>query len=160
MGNHADSILIFISCRLPKYEDGLGRSGEFGGTTKTAKSRIVGGFDLFHGIGDHTLMEFGIGGRFPHRYFGQFFCYSVGVSLQLSSHFFVIPQLVYAFTKIHKIWFAKIGASEKRFLIRCNKDAHGPPASASGGLNKGHVNLVNIRSFLAIQLDANKMFVE
>ena len=71
-----------------------------------------------------------------------------------------MPQFIDASAKIHKIRLAKIGPAKKWVLFGSHKHAHRPATASGGGLHKGHVNLVNIRPFLAIKLDAHEVFVE
>ena len=54
----------------------------------------------------------------------------------------------------------KIRATQKRLQFRREKNVHRPAATAGRGLDKRHVNFVHVRPFLAVHLDADKMFVE
>ena len=54
----------------------------------------------------------------------------------------------------------KIGAAEERLQIRREPDAHRPTAGAGGCLHEGHVNLVHVGAFLAVDFDAYEIFVE
>ena len=53
-----------------------------------------------------------------------------------------------------------IGCCEKRFFIRCHDNGQGPAAAAGQGLAKAHVYCVNVRAFLAVDLDADKILIE
>ena len=53
----------------------------------------------------------------------------------------------------------KIGAREKRFLLWSHKNA-GRPATAPGeSLTDRHINAVNVRTFLFIDLDGHKVLI-
>ena len=54
----------------------------------------------------------------------------------------------------------KVRAGVKRALVRRHEHAHGPAAAAGKRLAKRHVHAVDIRAFLPVHLDGNKMFVE
>src|SRR5208282_465060 len=54
----------------------------------------------------------------------------------------------------------KIRAAQKRLQFRREKNVHWPAAAPGRGLDEHHVNFVHVRPFLAVHLDADKMFVE
>ena len=54
----------------------------------------------------------------------------------------------------------KICAAEKRFQFWREKNIQRPAAAARGALHERHVNLVHIRTLLAIHFDAHKMFTQ
>src|SRR5436190_18930050 len=54
----------------------------------------------------------------------------------------------------------EIGSTEKRFEIGRQKDIQRPAAGARGGLDEGHVNLIHVRSLLAVDLYADEVLVE
>ena len=54
----------------------------------------------------------------------------------------------------------EIGAAIEGFEFRGEEDIEGPAALAGGGLHKGHVDLVHVGSFFAIDFDADEMLVE
>src|SRR6478672_4964339 len=57
------------------------------------------------------------------------------------------------------IFGRKIGAAHERFQPRSQPHAHGPPPTAGCSLDKCHINPINIRTFLAIDLDVDKVAI-
>ena len=54
----------------------------------------------------------------------------------------------------------EIGAAEKRLAVGRQENIQRPAARAGGALHECHVNLVHVRSLLAVHLDADEMLVE
>ena len=54
----------------------------------------------------------------------------------------------------------EIGAAVERLQVRREEHVQRPAALAGRGLDEGHVDLVHVRPFLAVHLDADKMRVE
>src|SRR5260221_10530668 len=53
-----------------------------------------------------------------------------------------------------------ISAAEKRLQGGSQKYIQRPPSRAGGRLHKGHIDLVHVRTFFAIDFDAHEMFVQ
>ena len=53
-----------------------------------------------------------------------------------------------------------VGPSKKGFSVRCQEDRHRPATPATDHLHGVHVDLVKIRSLLAVYLDRDKMVIE
>ena len=77
-----------------------------------------------------------------------------------------LPELGDLFKQVQKAGTAvfafrrKISTPIKRLEFRREKTIQRPAATAGGGLHEGHVNLVHVRAFFAVHLDAHEMFVE
>ena len=56
--------------------------------------------------------------------------------------------------------FRKIRAGKEGLVIRCHKNAGGPAAASGKGLTERHIDAVNIRSFLLVHLDGDKVPIE
>ena len=54
----------------------------------------------------------------------------------------------------------EIGAAEEGLQIRCEKNRHGPPATAGGGLDVGHIYAVDIGPLFAIHFDRHERTVD
>ena len=54
----------------------------------------------------------------------------------------------------------KISSRIKRLLLRCHKNTHRPAAVSRNGLTDRHIHTVNIRTFLPVHLNSNKIFIE
>ena len=76
------------------------------------------------------------------------------------------PKLADVLENLHQARMAvaavgrKIGSAVERFEIGCEKNIERPAALSAHRLDEGHVNLVHIRSFLAVELDADEVLVE
>ena len=160
MGDHADAVLILGSDGLGEHEDRFGGTGKLRGSAEAAKTRVVGVFDARDGVSDHARMQLGVGIGRADGDFGELRGHAFGIAFELGPHLLVVPQFIHAFAEVHEIGFAKIGAAEEWFLFGCHEHAHGPAAAAGAGLHKGHVNLVDIRPFFAVEFDADEMLVE
>src|SRR5436190_23081456 len=77
-----------------------------------------------------------------------------------------LPKLLNLLEHLEKAWSSvarvgrKISSAEKWPEFGCEEGIEGPATLAGGGLNESHVNFVDIRPFLAIDFDADEVFVE
>src|SRR5262245_36597473 len=55
------------------------------------------------------------------------------------------------------ILMREIGSTEKRLSVRKEEHGEWPPAAARHGLNSAHIDLVQIRPFFTIDLDAHEI---
>src|SRR4051794_36956507 len=51
-------------------------------------------------------------------------------------------------------------SAEEKVEVRCQEYVERPTALPGSGLDECHVNLIHIRPFLAVHLDADKVFVQ
>lgn len=56
--------------------------------------------------------------------------------------------------------FGEIGSGEEGFLVGGEEDGHGPAAVSGGELDGGHVDVVDVGSFFAVEFDADEVPVE
>ena len=57
------------------------------------------------------------------------------------------------------IFRRKVSASENRLPVRQQENSQRPPAAAGHDLHGGHVDLIEVRTLFAIDLDIDKIFI-
>ena len=160
VGDHPDAIGIVRPRRLPQHKRRFAGAWEFRLVAKSAKTWIVSGLNLREAVGEQGVVKLGIGVGLASGGLGQSFPHSLGVLLNERTFFRVIPKFINAITERHEITLWKISASKKRILVGRHKYTHRPAAASGGSLYEGHINFIYIRSFLAVELDVDKVFVE
>ncbi len=138
-------------------------AGELGRVGESAVSPVEGGHELLHGTVERVRPWHHVGRR---RRFGgaQLRRKRFGRLRHLRA--FAPPDLGDLRQHLGEPRAAplggrrKVGAAVKRLQLRRQPDAHRPPARAGGGLDKVHVDAVDIGTFLAIDLDGHEVLVE
>jgi hypothetical protein len=88
----------------------------------------------------------------------------IGGTDQLVASF--MPGFVHLLQHLKEAWAAElrlgwpVRASIKRFQVRSEKHVQRPSALSGHGLHKRHVNAIDVRTFLAIDLYTDKLLVE
>jgi hypothetical protein len=80
-----------------------------------------------------------------------------GVALNIGPS--LAPDLGHPLQQVHERGPWKVGAAEERPAVGRQEHSHGPTALAGDGLNRLHVNGVDVRSLLAVDLDVDEQFV-
>ena len=149
-------------------EDGgdHGGLGEFWGVSEAA----VGGVVVSHVFTDGGLEwggagQAGIGGEFGGgEDAGQFAGEEVGIAADFT--FFIGPGAVDSFEDIEEPGLAvlgggrEVGAAKERFSFWGHEHVERPAATQPHGLQRAHIDPIQIRSFFAVEFDGDEIFVE
>ncbi len=118
--------------------------------------------ELGNGVFEHRLADGNRGGdpAFALQSFGQLFCLRPNAGRIFGPIIGNLRQQRAETRPAPAIFRWEIGAGEKRLLIRRQKHRHRPaPLAVVHRHRRRHVNLVEIRPFLAIHFDADKMAI-
>ena len=72
----------------------------------------------------------------------------------------VFPNCRKVGDELHHVGLREIGSGKERHFLRRHQYGHGPPSAARHHLGDRHIYVVDVRAFLAVDLDADEMFVQ
>ena len=157
-------VIFMEAAGVPEEVQGNAGPGKF---WRTAKATMLGVKFMEVGLAGSVQFPlsggkcvFGIEGCCGPKAFSNICCGSDEVGLLRFPEF---DNALQQLPKAHPSVFGRgweIRAAVKRLEFGCQENVQGPAAGAGGGLNETHVNLVDIGSFLPVDLDIDEMLVE
>jgi len=134
--------------------------GEFGCLAPAAVDWVEGIHEGASGGGLDVAGEgFGVfrGGAIRHV-----FLESAGEVFGVGGEFLAVflPEFVDVIERGDEAVLGEIGAPEERLAVGGEEDVEGPAAAEFDGLHGGHVDVVDVRAFFAVEFDGDEFFVD